>query len=193
MAATRSKQEAISAFEAAVAPHERQVYFTCLHMMGNREDAEDCAQEAMLKAFRGFSRFQGRSKVSTWLYSIATNVCLDALRKRKDTLSLDAMREAGWETADGAPEAYERLEASERKRLIKEALGEMPAEFRAALTLVDLQGLSYQDAAEALGLPLGTVKSRLSRARNLLMLSLSRQPELFGADLRHNGERREEK
>ena len=96
-------------------------------------------------------------------------------------------------TADGAPEAYERVEARERKRLIKEALGEMPAEFRAALTLVDLQGLSYQDAAEALGLPLGTVKSRLSRARNLLMLSLSRQPELFGADLRHNGERREEK
>ena len=63
------------AFEQAVAPYERQVYFTCLRMMGNRQDAEDCAQEAMLKAYKNFSSFRGDSKLSTWLYTIATRCC----------------------------------------------------------------------------------------------------------------------
>ncbi len=191
VAATRSREEAFAAFEQAVAPHEKQVYYTCQHMMGNHEDAQDCAQEAMLKAFRGFARFEGRSKMSTWLYSIATNVCIDALRKRREVISLDVMRESGWEAPDETPDAYERLEQGERQRLIKAALSSLPPDFRAALTLIDLQGLNYQEAAEALNLPLGTVKSRLSRARNLLMNALIKQPELYDPGLRHKGERRE--
>jgi len=188
---TRHRDEIIADFEAQALPLERQIYFVCLNMTGNREDAEDCAQEAMLKAFGAFSRFEGRSKFSTWLYSIATNVCLDALRKRKEALSLDMMRESGWEVPDGAPEAYERLEEKERRRLLKAALLELPPDFRAALILIDMQGLSYQQAAEALALPLGTVKSRVSRARNMVMKILSRQPELFSHTSRHMGERRE--
>lgn len=188
----RSQDDAAARFEALVIPLEKQVYHVCLNMMGSREDAEDCAQEALLKAFRSFSRFEGRSKVSTWLYSIAVNVCLDALRKRRDAVSLDLMKESGWEMPDEAPEAYERLEQSERRRLLKAALGELPPDFRAAMTLINLQGCSYQEAAEALALPLGTVKSRVSRARDMLMRLLSRYPELFGKNLRHNGERREQ-
>ncbi len=193
MAVTRNREDTIAAFEALAIPLEKQVYHVCLNMMGNREDAEDCAQETMLKAFRGFARFEGRSKFSTWLYSIATNVCLDALRTRRDAVSLEVLQEAGWEVADEAPEAYERLEAAERRRLLKAALKELPPDFKAALTLVDLQGLPYQEAAEALELPLGTVKSRVSRARNQLLVILSRQPELFGQNPRHNGERREKR
>lgn len=192
MAATRNREDTAHAFEAQALPLERQVYYLCLNMMGSREDAEDCAQEAMLKAFRGFSRFEGRSKFSTWLYSIATNVCLDALRARRDAVSLELMMESGFEVPDDAPEAYERLEASERRRLLKAALKELPPDFKAALTLVDLHGLPYQEAADALGLPLGTVKSRVSRARSQLLVILSRQPELFGQSPRHNGERREQ-
>ena len=189
----RGREQAFAAFEEAVAPYEKQVYHTCLRMMGSPEDAQDCAQEAMLKAFRGFSRFEGRSKLSTWLYSIAANVCVDALRKRREALSLDVMRESGWEAADETPDAYERLEQGERRRLIREALREVPPDFRAVLILVDLEDLNYQEAAEALALPLGTVKSRISRARNMLMKSLLKQPELFEAPLRHKGERRDER
>ena len=187
----RKQEDAIARFEALAAPLEKQVYYVCLNMMGSREDAEDCAQEAMLKAFRGFARFEGRSKFSTWLYSIATHVCLDALRARRDAVSLDVLRESGWEMPDEEPEAYERLEEGERRRLLKAALGELPPDFRAALTLIDLQGLSYQEAAEALALPLGTVKSRVSRARDTLLKILSRQPELFEQYPRQSGERRE--
>ncbi|MDD4079845.1 MAG: RNA polymerase sigma factor [Eubacteriales bacterium] len=191
VAFTRHRDETIAAFEALALPLEKQVYFVCLNMMGNREDAQDCAQEAMLKAFKAFPRFEGRSKFSTWLYSIATNVCLDALRGRKETVSLEVMRESGWEVPDAAPEAYERLEESERRRLIKDALSELAPDYRAAMTLVDLNGLSYQVAAEALEVPLGTLKSRVSRARDTMTQILSRQPELFAASPRHKGERRE--
>ncbi len=190
MASIKNQKELIAAFEELALPLERQVFYVCLNMMGNREDAEDCAQEAMLKAFRGFSRFEGRSKFSTWLYSIATNVCVDALRKRRDAMSLEDMMEVGWEVADTTPGLYERLEEKERQRLLKAALREIPVDFRAALTLVDLQGLPYQEAAEALDLPLGTVKSRVSRARNLLVKILLQQPELFDRDDRHKDERR---
>ena len=79
------------AFEAAVAPYERQVYFTCLRIMGNPQDAEDCAQEAMLKAYHAFAGFRGDSKASTWLYTIATRCCMDALRRRREVVSLDSL------------------------------------------------------------------------------------------------------
>ncbi len=105
-------------------------------------------------------------------------------------MSLEDMMEVGWEVADTTPGLYERLEEKERRRLLKAALREIPVDFRAALTLVDLQGLPYQEAAEALDLPLGTVKSRVSRARNLLVKILLQQPELFDRDDRHKDERR---
>jgi len=191
VAFTRHRDETIAAFEALALPLERQVYYVCLNMMGGREDAQDCAQEAMLKAYQAFPRFEGRSKFSTWLYRIATNVCLDALRGRRETVSLEVMRESGWEVPDGAPEAYERLEESERRYLIKQALSELTPDYRAAMMLVDLNGLGYQEAAEVLEVPLGTVKSRISRARDAMLKILSRQPELFPDSERHKDERRE--
>lgn len=178
-------------FERLAAPFERQVYFICLRMMGAREDAEDCAQESMLKAWRSFDRFRGDSKVSTWLYTIATRACLDALKRRGDPISLDALRDDGWEAADEGPSPYLQMEESERKRLLEAAIARLGPQQRAALVLCDLQGLSYQEAAEAMECPIGTVRSRLGRARAQLKQLLTNEGELFTGHGSHNVERRE--
>lgn len=180
------------AFEALVAPYERQVYFVCLRMMGNPEDAQDCAQEALLKAFRAFSSFRGEAKVSTWLYTIATRCCTDALRKRRDVVSLEQLRDEGFELDSDEPSPYLQLEWAERRRLLEEALGGLNADQRQAVVLCDLQGLSYEEAAQALDCPLGTLKSRINRARASLKRQLSAGGELFLDQSRLNGERRED-
>lgn len=179
------------AFERMAAPHEKQVYFVCLNMMGNREDAEDCAQEAMLKAFRGFHTFKGQSKFTTWLYTLATRVCLDALRKRRDAVSLDLLREEGFDLPSGEADAYMKLEEAERKRLLRQAISQLPPDFRAAVVLCDLHSLPYQEAALALNIPEGTLKSRLSRARKALYKTLLEERELLLGTERLNGEGRE--
>ncbi len=178
-------------FERMMAPHERQVYHVCLNMMGQAQDAEDCAQEAMLKAFRSLDSFRGDASFSTWAYAIATRTCLDALRKRKEVYSLDLLREDGFDVPDAAPDAYARLEDKERRRLLRLAIGRLPPDFRAAQVLVDVQGLSYPEAAEALELPLGTVKSRVHRARLALQQILLKDRELFAPASRLKDERRE--
>ena len=178
-------------FEQLVTPLEKQVYFTCFHMMGNREDAEDCAQEALLKACRNLDSFRNQSRFSTWLYTLVTRVCLDALRKKKNEYSLDLLREEGFEPASEEAEAYLQLEEKERKMILKKAVSQLPLDFRAAVVLVDLQGLPYQEASEALGVPEGTLKSRVSRARKALYQILVSQGELFTPGTRLNDERRQ--
>ena len=178
-------------FERLVAPHERQVYFTCLSFMGTREDAEDCAQEALLKAYRKMDSFKGQSQFSTWLYTLVSRVCLDALRKRREVVSLDVLREEGFEPQDEEAEAFLQLEQKERKAAVREALAKLPVDFRAALILVDLQGLPYREAAAALEVPEGTLKSRVNRGRKALYKLLLYSRELFDTDSRQNGERRE--
>ncbi len=177
------------AFEEAAAPYERQIYFTCLRMMGNPQDAEDCAQEVMLKAFKSFSAFRGKSKFSTWLYTIAVRCCMDALRVRKNDLSLNELQEAGWEKADEGPSPYLQLETAERKRALERGISRLPDDQRFALVLCDLQGMSYDEAASAMECPVGTVKSRLNRARAALKNILSCDPELFSSLQRPNDER----
>ena len=181
------------AFETLVAPCERQVYFTCLGMMGNAQDAQDCAQETLVKAFRGFSGFRNDAKVSTWLYSIATRCCTDALRRRHEAVSLEQLQEEGFDPPGDDPSPYLQLEAGERRRLLREALQRLPYEHRQPVVLCDLQGLSYDEAAQALGIPLGTVKSRLSRARTALKNILSKNAELFQLRARPTDERRDDK
>lgn len=169
---------------------EKKVYFTCLRMMGNREDAEDCAQEALLKAYGAFSTFRGEARFSTWLYTLVMRTCLDALRRRKDDVSLDALREEGYEPVGETAEAYLKLEQEERRAALIAALNTLPADFRAVMVLLDLQGLTCREAARVLDVPEGTVKSRASRARRALYRELSNNRELFADELRHNDERR---
>ncbi|NLA53460.1 MAG: sigma-70 family RNA polymerase sigma factor [Clostridiales bacterium] len=178
-------------FEAAVAPFERQVFFTCLGMMGNSQDAQDCAQETMLKAYRSYGKFRGESKLSTWLYTIASRCCLDALNKNKEIVSLEALREKGWEKEDPAPSPYLQLEESERKHSLRRAISLLNSEQQQVIVLCDLQGLSYAEAAEIIDCPVGTVKSRLNRARIALKDILTAKTELFSANESLIDERRE--
>lgn len=181
-----NNQKSADAFEEAAAPYERQIYFTCLRMMGNQQDAEDCAQEAMLKAFKNFSAFQGKSKFSTWIYTIAVRCCMDALRAKKDELSLSELQEAGWDKADEGPSPYMEMEKAERKRALERGISRLPDDQRLALVLCDLQGMSYEEAAGAIDCPIGTVRSRLNRARTMLSKILSSDPELFSILQRQN-------
>jgi len=167
-------------FEALAAREEKRVYAACYHMMGNREDAMDCAQETMLRAFRAFSSFRGDAAFGTWITRIAMNVCTDELRKRRDAVSLDAMREdKGFEIRDESPGAYARLEQKERMRLLREGMALLPEDMRRMIVLRDVQGRSYEEIARILELSLGTVKSRISRAREKLALILRKSSELF--------------
>lgn len=167
-------------FEELAAREEKRVYAACYHMMGNREDAMDCAQETMLRAFRAFSSFRGDAAFGTWITRIAMNVCKDELRKRRDAVSLDAMREdTGYEIRDESPGAYAKLEQKERMRLLREGLSLLPEDMRRMIVLRDVQGRSYDEIAEILDLSLGTVKSRISRAREKLALILRKSSELF--------------
>ena len=177
-----SKKKETEKFEELAAREERRVYAACYHMLGNREDALDCAQETMLRAFRAFSSFRGDAQFSTWITRIAMNVCTDALRKRRDAVSLDALRDGqGFDPKDQGPGLYAQLEAKERARLLKEALALLPAEMKQMIVLRDVQGMSYEQVADILALPLGTVKSRISRAREKLTAILKKSSELFSS------------
>lgn len=177
-----SKKQTAEHFERLAAESERQVYALCYHMMGNREDAMDCAQETMLRAFRAFDSFRRDAQFSTWITRIASNVCVDALRKRREVYSLDSMREdTGFDVQDTAPGVYARLEEKERKRLLRKGLEALAPELRQMIILRDVQGMSYDQVAEALDMPLGTVKSRISRAREKLCVILRESSELFSS------------
>ena len=153
-------------FETMAAEYERPIYLLCLRMMGNREDAQDCAQEALLRAFRAFDRFRDDASPKTWLYRIAYNTCIDELRRRRGVVSLDTLREGGFDVPDAAAErAYEQLEHKERCELVKQAMEQLPEDQRAALVLREFQQLSYEEIANALQQPEGTIKSRINRAR----------------------------
>ena len=167
-------------FERMAAEYERPIYLLCLRMMGNREDAQDCAQEALLRAFRAFDRFRNDASPKTWLYRIAYNTCIDELRRRRGVVSLDTLREGGFDVPDGAAErAYEQLEHRERYELVRQAVDQLPEDQRAALVLRDFQQLSYEEIAAALQQPEGTIKSRINRAREKVK-NYVKQAELNG-------------
>ncbi len=172
------------AFEQLVSPYERRLYAVCLRMMNSPQDAQDALQEAMLRLWRGLAEFDERAGFGTWAYRVTTNACLDALRKRKlrAAASLDALSEEGFTPVDPAASPEEAVVEAARRQAVHEALTELTPDARAALVLRDIQGESYERVAEALGLTLGTVKSRIHRAREKLAGILAQKPELFDAE-----------
>ena len=177
-----SKKQETEQFERLAGESERQVYAVCRHMMGNPQDAEDCAQETMLRAYKAFGSFRRDASFSTWITRIAMNVCTDALRRRRPAASLDAMREeTNFDVPDTAPTAYAQLEQKERMRLLREGLNELPEDMRKVIVLRDMRGMSYDDISQTLDLPLGTVKSRVNRAREKLCAILQKSSELFSS------------
>ena len=168
---SRARTGDTAAFEQLMLDSQDRVYTLCLRMTGNREDALDLAQETFLNAWRGLSSFQGNSSFSTWVYRLASNACIDFLRKRKrrqqgeSPHSLDDEEAPLPEPADprGSPE--EELERRELRRAVERGLQALPDHHRQVLVMRELSGMSYQEIGAVLDLDLGTVKSRIARAR----------------------------
>lgn len=171
----RAKAGDMQAFEALILQHEKIVYNVALRMMNHSEDARDISQEVFLKAYKSIGQFDERAMFSTWLYRITTNTCIDELRRRKGKQSYSLEEELESEEgsmqrqiADEGETPEESLLRAERADELQKALAQLTEEHRLAVILRDIRGLSYEEIAEIMDLPMGTVKSRISRARNQL-------------------------
>ena len=178
----RAQKGDADAFEELMAGQESRMYAIALRMMGNREDAQDCAQEAMVRIYRAMSAFKGQSSLATWIYRITMNTCLDELRRRKvrKVSSLDSMLEAGWSPVDTGDTPEEHGLRSEKQEALNAAIQSLPADMRAAIILRDVKGYSYDEISDILDANVGTIKSRISRGREKLREILVKQSELFG-------------
>ena len=188
----KAKQGDMLAFEELILKHEKIVYNLALRMMNHSEDAMDISQEVFLKAYRSLSNFDERSAFSTWLYRITHNTCIDEIRKRKgkQTYSLeeDLESEDGSmqrQVADDGDTPEESLMRKEQKSEILRALDTLSEEHKAAIILRDVKGMSYEEIAEILELSLGTVKSRINRARNQLKTEILKIREQNEKSFRH--------
>lgn len=183
------------AFSDLVAIHEKQVYNLCLRMTGHPEDAQDLAQEAFIKAWRGLRFYKFESSFSTWLYRLTSNVCIDFLRqqKRRATGSLTVTDEEGEETeleiVDPAPLPEQQVSTREDQTQIAMALNQLEEEFRIALILRVVDDLSYEQIGEVLDLKPGTVKSRIARARTKLKKILLQNGNFFDENSSNSSER----
>ena len=160
------------AFEPLVLEHQTNVYRLALRLTGNEADAADAAQDAFLKAYASLATFRGESRFSVWLYRLTNNVCIDLLRRRRDAVPLQTEDDEGSETELPLPDERWDPEAlaqrAEDVRAVRAAMAALPADCREILTLREIGGLSYEELAASLGLELGTVRSRLNRARKKL-------------------------
>ena len=163
------------AFELLMEKHESKMYAVALRMCANREDAQDCLQDAMLRIYKALPSFKGQSSFSTWAYRITMNTCLDELRRKKirQAASLDQMLEVGWSPVDEENSTERHADNQELKRNLSKAIQTLPEEMRAAVVLRDVQGFSYDEIASMLSTNVGTVKSRISRGREKLREILS--------------------
>lgn len=174
------------AFARLVERSQDKVYHLAYRMTGSPEDAADLTQEAFLNAWRGLARFGGQSTFSTWLYRLTSNVCIDFLRRqsRREALSM-TVEEPGGESrqADLPDERWSPERALARRedlRALEEALAALSPDHRQVLLLREIEGLSYAEIAQCLGLEAGTVKSRIARAR-LALRDLLQQSGNFSA------------
>jgi RNA polymerase sigma-70 factor (ECF subfamily) len=176
-----SKSGDVAAFEELVKRYDRKLLRIAQHLTHNREDAEDVVQEAFLKAFQHLDQFRENSKFSTWLIRITLNQSLMKLRKRRPTREVsiddDFQREEDnlpIDVADWAPNPEELYRAAELRQILRITLQELGAGLRVVFVLRDIEGLSIEQTAEALGLSLATVKARSFRARLELRERLSK-------------------
>jgi RNA polymerase sigma-70 factor (ECF subfamily) len=175
----RAREGDVVAFERLIAAYQTKVYTFAFAFTGSPDTAQDLAQDALVKVYRSLGSFRFQSAFTTWLYSIVKNTYLDAVKSRagreralEDPLSdrdLSELREHGT--------AEERLLQKESRRALFAALRQVPITFRTVLMMADVQGLSYEEIAVSLDLPIGTVKSRLKRGRDALKDILYREKQ----------------
>ena len=183
---TQCRRGDSSAFGGLVARYQDRVFNACLRLCGNRSDAEEFAQEAFVKAYVSLDRFDGRASFYTWLFRIAVNLTISAHRKARPgpMMSMQAR------TADGDGQSladhmegrgdmpHDRCITSEREAAVAKALASLDEEQKSVIVLRDIEALGYTEIAEILGVPTGTVKSRLHRARLALRELLGSMPEM---------------
>ena len=178
------------AFEALVLEHQNKVYSLALRMVGNEEDARDMAQEAFIRAFNSLTGFRGDSKFSVWLYRLTSNICIDFLRSRakRRTVSMTMTDDDGEETGeleipDDTWSPTEQLDRTLTRESVRRGLDSLSAPYREILVLREIEGLSYDEIGEVLGIEAGTVKSRIFRARKKLCDFLVKEGNIpeFGA------------
>jgi RNA polymerase sigma-70 factor (ECF subfamily) len=187
----RSKKGDIEAFEKLVEAYQKKVFNIALGMLNNYDDASDIAQEVFIRVFKSIKSFKGESAFSTWLYRITTNACLDELRKSKNKtkniVSIDEDihfedGEAARQIVDDSPSPDMIVEANELKNIVNDAIEELSEEHKTVIILREIQGFSYEEIADIIKSPQGTVKSRISRARNILKDILKNKMELYDKD-----------
>src|SRR5438105_9768373 len=161
------------AFEDLVIAYQHRVFGVALRMLGNRAEAEELAQEVFLRVHRAIGEFRGEAKLSTWLYAIASRLCLNRLASSDRRVTREG-DETLTRLASGDATPVDELERSELEATLHRAIAELPEERRIVVVLRDLEGLSYEEIAGALALPLNTVRSRLHRARMDLKEKLER-------------------
>lgn len=168
------------AFDAIVDRYERRVYGVCLHMCGDQEDARDAMQDSFIAALRGLPSFRSDARLSTWLHRIAVNASLDVIRRRGRHAAqpIEAVEELTSSSAGPEDEAI----GAQRALEVRRAIAGLSDEHRAVVVLHDLQGMQYAEVAEALEVPVGTVKSRIHRARLELASLLGHLKEPAGED-----------
>jgi len=169
-----------SAFDRLVLSHKDRVFNVCYRMLGNHEDADDCAQETFLKVYRSLKDFRFDAGFSTWLFAIAVNTCKNRLnsaeyRRRRKMVPIvdpppdDAERgQTVCDLADPGPSPLDLLTQKERERLLQNAIDALAPDARAVVVLRDVEGLSYDEIVLATGYNMGTLKSKLARARRHL-------------------------
>ena len=182
----RSRRGDQAAFDVLVRRYERQVYSTAYRLTNSYDDASDIAQEALVRAWNNLKSFRGDASFSTWLYRIVTNIFLDERKRQRarPQRSLEEALELEENTVvrqfeDPAPSPQDRVEEAERWQLLQAAISTLPPPQRVMVVLYHTENRSYEEIAAIMGLPMGTVKSRLNRARLALKNRLAPVAELF--------------
>jgi RNA polymerase sigma-70 factor (ECF subfamily) len=164
------KKGDVSTFDTLVLKYQDRIYTLCRYMLGNPQDAEDAAQETFIKAFRGLGSFTPTSSFYTWLYRITVNTCLDHKRKNSFlTFTFSSDNKTSLEDfLSHTPTPEAALVTKQSAQVLRVALSRLSTKLRTALVLKEMEGLSYEEIAEVLDVSMGTVKSRISRAREEL-------------------------
>lgn len=181
-----SKSGNIDAFELLIENYQKKVFNIAYRVIGNYDDANDLAQEVLIRIFKSIGGFREQSSFSTWVYRITTNVCLDELRRRKNKKVISLDEDIQFEDSDikrqvvsGDPTPEEIAEEKETKDIIHRAINKLSDEHKVVIVLRDLQGFSYEEIARVTKCPEGTVKSRINRARQALKEILQKDRELL--------------
>lgn len=179
----------ILSFQKLVEIHQKKIYNIVFRMINNEEDAKDLTQDILVKAYKNMDKFRLDSSFGTWLYRIATNTCLDELRKRKkkyieipltidDAESDKPLKEYAIDNKGPDVQVLKK----ERQRVISEAIKSLPPDYRKVIVLRDIQGFSYEEISKICDINIGTIKSRINRGRSQLRDQLMKYKELFEFD-----------